>query len=50
MLSTQLPGTIESLNFESGQDVAEGEILLRLDRRQELAELASANANSELAD
>ena len=49
MLSTQLPGTVESLNFESGQDVAEGEILLRLDRRQELAELASANANSELA-
>ena len=49
MLSTQLPGTVESLNFESGQDVSEGEILLRLDRRQELAELASANANSELA-
>ena len=49
MLSTQLPGTVESLNFESGQDVAKGEILLSLDRRQELAELASANANSELA-
>ena len=49
LLSTQLPGTVESLNFESGQDVAKGEILLRLDRRQELAELASANANSELA-
>ena len=49
MLSTQLPGTVESLNFESGQDVTEGEILLRLDRRQELAELASANAISELA-
>ena len=26
MLSTQLPGTVESINFESGQDVAEGEI------------------------
>lgn len=49
LLSTQLPGTVESLNFESGQDVASGEILLRLDCRQERAELASANANAELA-
>ena len=49
LLSTQLPGTVESINFESGQDVAVGDILLRLDCRQELAELASANANAELA-
>ena len=49
LLSTQLPGTVQSINFESGQDVAVGNILLRLDCRQERAELASANANSELA-
>ena len=49
LLSTQLPGTVESINFESGQDVAVGDILLRLDCRQERAELASANANAELA-
>ena len=49
LLATQLPGTVESLNFESGQDVAIGDVLLRLDCRQERAELASANANSQLA-
>ena len=49
LLSTQLPGTVQSINFESGQDVVIGNILLRLDCRQERAELASANANSELA-
>ncbi|MEC7608585.1 MAG: efflux RND transporter periplasmic adaptor subunit [Verrucomicrobiota bacterium] len=48
-LSTQLPGTVESINFESGQDIEVGDILLRLDCRQERAELASANANAELA-
>ncbi|MEC7487227.1 MAG: efflux RND transporter periplasmic adaptor subunit [Verrucomicrobiota bacterium] len=49
LLSTQLPGTVESINFESGQDIEVGDILLRLDCRQERAELASANANAELA-
>ena len=49
LLSTELPGTVQSINFESGQDVAAGDILLRLDCRQERAALASANANSELA-
>ncbi len=49
LLSTELPGTVQSINFESGQDVAIGDILLRLDCRQERAELASANANSQLA-
>ena len=49
LLSTQLPGTVESINFESGQDIEVGDILLRLDCRQERAELASANANADLA-
>ena len=49
LLSTELPGTVQSINFESGQDVVIGDILLRLDCRQERAELASANANSQLA-
>ena len=49
LLSTELPGTVQSINFESGQDVASGDILLRLDCRQERAELASAKANSQLA-
>ena len=49
LLSTELPGTVQSINFESGQDIEVGDILLRLDCRQERAELASANANAELA-
>lgn len=49
MLSTELPGTVDSLNFESGQRVAAGEILLRQDHRLESAELSAANAISELA-
>ena len=49
LLSTELPGTVQSINFESGQDVVIGDILLRLDCRQERAELASAKANSQLA-
>lgn len=49
MLSTELSGTVDSLNFESGQKVAAGEILLRLDHRLESAELSAAKATLELA-
>ena len=44
-----LPGTIDKIHFESGQWVKEGEILVELDTRQERAQLASLEAQRDLA-
>src|SRR3984893_15266081 len=49
MVSADLPGTIARINFDSGKAVHEGDILVELDTRQERAQLASLEAQSELA-
>jgi len=48
-VSADLPGTVDSIGFESGQIVREGEVLALLDTRQEQAQLAAAEAQRELA-
>jgi membrane fusion protein (multidrug efflux system) len=50
MVSADLPGIVERIEFESGQSVAAGAELLRLDTRQEQAQLAAAEAAAVLAD
>jgi len=49
MVAADLPGVIESIAFESGMAVKEGDVLVRLDTRQERAQLAAAEADRELA-
>jgi len=48
-VSADLPGTIDKIHFESGQWTKEGEILVELDTRQERAQLASLEAQRDLA-
>jgi membrane fusion protein, multidrug efflux system len=48
-VSADLPGTVDTIAFESGQIVREGEVLALLDTRQEQAQLAAAEAQRELA-
>ncbi len=48
-LSADLPGTIDKIHFESGQWAHEGDILIELDTRQERAQLASLEAQRDLA-
>ena len=48
-VSADLPGTVVKINFESGRAVKEGDVLVELDTRQERAQLAAAEAQSELA-
>jgi len=48
-VSADLPGTIDKIHFESGQWVREGDILVELDTRQERAQLASLEAQRDLA-
>jgi membrane fusion protein (multidrug efflux system) len=48
-VSTDLPGTIDRILFESGQFVRQGEILAQLDTRQERAQLAAIETQRELA-
>lgn len=50
MLSVDSPGVIASIDFESGQSVAAGDLLLTLDTQSEEAELASVVAAAELAE
>jgi membrane fusion protein (multidrug efflux system) len=47
-VSADLPGLVESINFESGHAVGKGDVLLRLDTKQERAQLAAAEAAKEL--
>ena len=49
MVSADLPGTVARINFDSGKPVREGEILVALDTRQERAQLASLEAQRDLA-
>jgi membrane fusion protein (multidrug efflux system) len=47
-VSADLPGIVESIQFESGRHVRAGEVLVRLDTSQERAQLAAAEAQREL--
>jgi membrane fusion protein (multidrug efflux system) len=49
IVSADLPGVVEEINFESGSRVKAGQVLVRLDTRQERAQLASAKAQNDLA-
>jgi membrane fusion protein (multidrug efflux system) len=48
-VSADLPGTVATINFDSGQFVHEGEVLVQLDTRQERAQLAAMEAQRDLA-
>jgi membrane fusion protein (multidrug efflux system) len=48
-ISADLPGTVEKIEFESGQSVKAGQVLALLDTRQERAQLAAVEAQLELA-
>lgn len=48
-ISADLQGIVEQIHFASGQSVRAGDILVRLDTKQERAQLASAEAQLELA-
>jgi len=47
-VSADLPGIVEEIRFDSGRRVGAGEVLVRLDTRQERAQLAAAEADLEL--
>jgi membrane fusion protein (multidrug efflux system) len=47
-VSADLPGVVEEIAFESGRRVGAGEVLVRLDTKQERAQLAAAEAQLEL--
>src|SRR6266550_8566002 len=49
-VSADLPGIVDKITFESGQPVAAGAVLVRLDTRQEQAQLAAAEAAWGLTD
>lgn len=48
-VSADLPGTVESIHFESGKAVRQGDVLAVLDTRQEQAQLAALEAQREFA-
>ena len=48
-VSADLPGTVVKIAFDSGKPVHAGEVLVELDSRQERAQLASAEAQRDLA-
>jgi membrane fusion protein, multidrug efflux system len=49
-VAADLPGIVEKIEFESGQSVGAGAVLVRLDSRQEQAQLAAAEAARGLSD
>ncbi len=50
VVSADLPGIVASIEFESGKSVHAGEVLVRLDTRQEEAQLAAAEAQQHLTE
>jgi membrane fusion protein (multidrug efflux system) len=48
-VSADLPGSVEKITFDSGQAVHAGDVLVELDTSQERAQLASLEAQRELA-
>jgi len=49
MVSADLPGVVSEIDFDSGRSVNKGDVLVRLDTRQEQAQLAAAVAQRDLA-
>jgi membrane fusion protein (multidrug efflux system) len=49
-VSADLPGVVEQIAFQSGQHVRKGELLVRLDAKQERAQLVAADAQRDLAN
>jgi membrane fusion protein (multidrug efflux system) len=48
-VAADLPGTVDKINFESGRSVQTGDVLVELDTREERAQLASNEAQRDLA-
>ncbi len=48
-LSLEVPGVVEELNFQSGDDVEQGKVLLRLRDEDEVAKLKSLEAVADLS-
>ena len=48
-VSADLPGVVEQILFDSGRSVSQGDVLVRLDTKQERAQLAAAEAQRDLA-
>jgi membrane fusion protein (multidrug efflux system) len=49
VVSADLAGVVRSISFNSGNQVKQGQVLVRLDTDQEQAQLAEANARRDLA-
>ena len=49
MVAADLPGLVSRIEFDSGRKVRRGEVLVRLDTRQEQAQLTAANAQRSLS-
>jgi membrane fusion protein, multidrug efflux system len=48
-VSADLPGVVDKINFESGQFVHQGDVLVELDTREERSSLAALEAQRDLA-
>lgn len=48
-VTADLPGVVEQISFDSGRSVQKGDLLVRLDAKQERAQLVAAEAQRELA-
>jgi membrane fusion protein, multidrug efflux system len=48
-LSADLPGVVVAIDFDSGRKVRKGDVIVRLDTRQERAQLRAAEAQRELS-
>jgi membrane fusion protein (multidrug efflux system) len=48
-IAADLPGIVDKIHFDSGQQVHKGDVLVELDTRQEHAQLASLEAQRDLA-
>jgi len=49
-VTADLPGVVEQISFESGRSIRQGEVLVKLDTRQEEAQLTAAEAQRDLDD
>ena len=49
LIETEVPGVIDSIHFENGQNVKQGDLLVQLDIKVEKAQLRSAEATAQLA-
>jgi len=49
-VSADMPGVVEQISFQSGQHVHKGELLVRLDAKQERAQLVAAEAQRDLSN